>query len=491
MQERTSLLTDASAALAHDRTAVYPADGDAPFHPEAVYPELTGLVSETSERNDAYRLVRECLAGLGLDRDRFGSPAWNPLGDVIRPGDRVVLKPNWVLHVNQKGLGMDCMVTHPSVLRAVLDYTIKAKPGRIVVGDAPIQLCKFDRLQDYGFRSVIDHAVARGHAVTVKDFRRTVFDSDPSSLELKENLRPMEDFVLFDLGRESLLEPITGDFRKFRVTMYDPRKMKSNHAPGVHRYLIARDMLEADAVINLPKLKMHKKAGITCALKNWIGINGNKDYLPHHRKGPAPGGGDNYPEASPTKWAAEQLLEQAYRHMDRKAVYRLFHFLGEKALILNLKLGGNGDIEGGWYGNDTIWRTCLDLNRILLYGDTEAMMHDTPQRRQISLADAIVIGENDGPLKPDPYVMGGILAAVNPAVVDWIGAYLMGLDPHQIPICAHAFGITAHPISAIDPSAIRCRFGNDNREPGELAAELGHHPRPAPGWTGHCERVSA
>jgi len=32
-------------------------------------------------------------------------------------------------------------------------------------------------------------------------------------------------------------------------------------------------------------LKLHRKAGITCALKNLIGINGNKEYLPHHRLG--------------------------------------------------------------------------------------------------------------------------------------------------------------------------------------------------------------
>ena len=29
-------------------------------------------------------------------------------------------------------------------------------------------------------------------------------------------------------------------------------------------------------VVNVPKLKVHKKAGITCCLKNLIGINGNK-----------------------------------------------------------------------------------------------------------------------------------------------------------------------------------------------------------------------
>jgi hypothetical protein len=35
--------------------------------------------------------------------------------------------------------------------------------------------------------------------------------------------------------------------------------------------LIAKDVLEADIIINLPKLKMHKKAGVTNALKNFVG----------------------------------------------------------------------------------------------------------------------------------------------------------------------------------------------------------------------------
>ncbi|MCV6004648.1 DUF362 domain-containing protein, partial [Escherichia coli] len=85
-------------------------------------------------------------------------------------------------------------------------------------------------------------------------------------------------FVLFDLGRESLLEPITDQGQNFRVTCYDPRLLAARHAPGRHQYLVSRDIIEADVVINLPKLKTHKKAGLTCALKNLIGINGNKEF---------------------------------------------------------------------------------------------------------------------------------------------------------------------------------------------------------------------
>ena len=54
---------------------------------------------------------------------------------------------------------------------------------------------------------------------------------------------------------------------------------------GRHRYLVARELIEADVVFNVPKLKTHKKAGVTGALKNLVGINGHKAYLPHHRKG--------------------------------------------------------------------------------------------------------------------------------------------------------------------------------------------------------------
>ena len=75
--------------------------------------------------------------------------------------------------------------------------------------------------------------------------------------------------MLFDLGEESLLEPISETQGAFRVTCYDPRRMIRTHTLGRHRYLVAKEIIEADVVINLPKLKTHKKAGVTCALKTW------------------------------------------------------------------------------------------------------------------------------------------------------------------------------------------------------------------------------
>ena len=56
--------------------------------------------------------------------------------------------------------------------------------------------------------------------------------------------------------------------------------------------------MDADVFINIPKLKSHKKVGLTCALKNLVGINANKNWLPHHTEGTPDKGGDQFPAAT-------------------------------------------------------------------------------------------------------------------------------------------------------------------------------------------------
>src|SRR5438876_1348912 len=61
-------------------------------------------------------LIREAARqfGLGSRNSRV------PFADIIQPGMRVLVKPNWVLHYNQSGSSMDCMVTHPQFVLAAL-----------------------------------------------------------------------------------------------------------------------------------------------------------------------------------------------------------------------------------------------------------------------------------------------------------------------------------------------------------------------------------
>ena len=121
--------------------------------------------------------------------------------------------------------------------------------------------------------------------------------------------------------------------------------------------------------------------------------------------------------------------------------------------LLRLK-GDPFGIEGSWSGNDTIWRTCLDLNRILLYGKPDGTMSDEVQRRVVHITDAIVAGQEMGH-SPEPLPMGLLLAGENAAAVDWIGAYLLGYPPENIPIVREALGTFCWPLTSFGREDIR------------------------------------
>lgn len=456
-------------AVAVERApAEYPPLEAAPYHPDTAFPEYEGPVGPSP--NPVYAAVRNALAALGLDRERWGTRDWNPIGDLVKPGARIVIKPNWVLDRNEGAGGTDELITHASVLRALIDYAWKARPSGIVVGDAPLQLCNFNAMLALGFDRVAKDLQQRGCPLVVKDFRRTVMRRAADRADLSTELRPLGEYVLIDLGAESDLEPISSDARRFRVTMYDPRLMWNNHRPGVHRYLVARDILDADLVINAPKMKTHKKAGVTLALKNLVGINGNKDYLPHHRKGAANRGGDNYEVATLPKTLLEALLDFANMYLlGKPRIYQRFCVLAYKLLFFDRIRGRPIDVEGGWHGNDTIWRTCLDLNRALLYADSAGRLHDVPQRATLHVLDGLVAGEGDGPLRPTPVPAGLLMASLNPVALDACAARLMGMNPDRIPIVNRAIQNGPRPLvqAPIEQpqGAVRHRF------------------RPAPGWT--------
>ncbi len=468
----------AETAVAQVRIAPrYPSH--APYHPGERYPEYSGPVS--AEPNEVYAAVRAAWRELGLDSARFGKPEWNPIGALVPPGARIVIKPNWVLHANEGPGGNDCLFTHPSVLRPLIDYALKARPASLIVGDAPVQVCDFDALLAQGFRETAAYIASTGASIEVKDFRRTISARRPGELKVQTELKPLADYVLADLGAESLLEPISADYKKFRVTMYDPRLMRNNHRPGVHRYLVARDILAADLVINVPKMKTHKKAGVTLALKNLVGINGNKEYLPHHRKGAADRGGDNYARASVPKRVLENALDWANAHLlGAPHAYARFIRTAYRVLFLDRIRGRSIDVEGGWYGNDTIWRTCLDLNRVLLYSDVDGRLHDQPQRVTLHVLDGVIAGDGDGPLRPDPVPAGLLLASMNAAALDLRATECMGLEPRAIAIVREALNLDLpHPLITrnLPPS-------------GERPHDLPRF-RPAPGWEPIVARTAA
>lgn len=394
--------------------------------------------------------VDEVAAGLArLARELgWGDDAAGAFARVIPRGARVLIKPNFVLHANQGTGGLEPLVTHPSLVRAVVEAALRTEAAQVTVGDAPVQGCDFAALLRATGLDVWSEELARRESrwKGIRDFRRTTAVFKDGVRVAAENLQAESEFVLFDLGRESLLEPITDESGAFRVTCYDPRLLRRTHAPGRHQYLIAKEALEADVVINLPKLKTHKKAGITCALKNLIGINGNKEFLPHHRIGGARLGGDCYPGASPLKRSLEFALDRQ-NSTPSPALGKVWHGIGTQLDRAARLAGDSLGVEGSWSGNDTIWRTALDLNRVLLYGRCDATFADDPARLVLHVTDAVVAGQGDGPLASDPLPLGLLLGSANAAAMDWVGAFLLGYEPERISIARQAFGRFRWPLT--------------------------------------------
>src|SRR5207237_793482 len=83
----------------------YPSE--APYAPSEPYPERPSKEEKLSVFNPVYGGLRALFQDMGLDLMHFGAPEWNPLGDWIKPGQNVVLKPNLVIHFHEQGGSME------------------------------------------------------------------------------------------------------------------------------------------------------------------------------------------------------------------------------------------------------------------------------------------------------------------------------------------------------------------------------------------------
>jgi uncharacterized protein (DUF362 family)/Pyruvate/2-oxoacid:ferredoxin oxidoreductase delta subunit len=129
----------------------------------------------------------------------------------VRPGQRVLLKPN-MLAAKEPDLAV---TTHPEIVRAVI-LMVQEAGGKVVVGDSP------------GIGSPLQVA------------RRC--------------------------GILAVIEETGAEFAPFSESV--PVRPQGS---TFHQLEIARDILDADVIINLPKLKTHQMMGLTCGVKNLFG----------------------------------------------------------------------------------------------------------------------------------------------------------------------------------------------------------------------------
>lgn len=464
-----------------------------PFLPDTEYPEFNGRVNVGHERNITYSTCRDVLNHLGLDNENFGTVNWNPLKEIIKPGDKVVIKPNLVRHLHLGGGEYCAVVTHASLVRCLLDFVALALrgKGKVTVGDAPIQSTDFPiMLQRTGLDEVCkDISKSWEIPVSLVDFRLWSIKLNDRHQVVESNSLQGDPsgYLAVDLGKHSALNQLGCDGSKYRITNYDSGELQSHHNQKKNEYLIPKTILEADVVINIPKLKTHRKVGMTASLKNLVGINGHKDWLPHHREGSIPEGGDEYKNAFILKRLHTKITSQIDQYPYSKLNYAR-DFISRFIYKLNKFTAPDPYYEGSWYGNDTLWRTVLDLNRLLYYSDSEGRLHTTIQRKCLTIVDGIIAGEGEGPMEPDAKPCGIIVGGQNPVAVDAVLSTIIGFDFQKMPLILNGFKQNVYPLTDFDHDDINVSSNNHYWD--ELIVGKGKKSlkfKPASGWLGNIE----
>lgn len=423
------------------------------------------------------------------------SRVWTP-----DPSRHVVVKPNWVQEAHEYDAGSwEAVITHPALIEATVIETARRMGGvgTISICDAPHTYARLANILGRGdLLNRLERARREWPDVLIEviDLRREVWvRKDGVVVSRKDNPPDPRGYVKYNLAHDSMFFGFRGEGRYYGAD-YDTDVVRSHHSGDVHEYLLSGTAVSCDMFINLPKLKTHKKTGITCCLKNLVGINGDKNWLPHHTEGPPSGGGDEYPDAT-----ALNRLEAVGTRFGRWLALRV-PFVGPWTYA-RLRSAGQGILgtsettirNGNWYGNDTCWRMAIDLNRCLLFGNSDGTLRVAGKAKPyLGIIDGIVAGEGNGPISPSEIRAGVILVGDDPVALDALACATMGFDPSRLPLLRGGFD-TAHPwpITSAELDALRV---SDERSGGlmplrDVPPVAGRAFRPHFGWVGHVERT--
>lgn len=481
--------------------AAYP--DDPPYHPSAAYPEypFPGVVSKGE--NLVYHAVRDLFYKLGFDTSHYNTAEWNPLGTLIKPGMVVVIKPNFVLSRHFEGKELFSIITHPSVIRVIADYcwiALKGE-GKIIIADAPQYNCNFNELID---KTKLDYLCSfyrtKNQGPKVEFLNLQPYWSRTRHMPscIRKLPGDPEGSILINLGKKSALYNLPNPGRLYGA-VYHRNETIAHHLGENQEYQVSKSILNADVFISVPKMKVHKKVGVTLNGKGLVGICTNKNLVVHYRLGTPKEGGDQFPDGflTPTerkiikfeRWMYDHFL--ARRTISAEACHRVIYgFFYLKILKpLGLKVPEEKRLydAGNWYGNDTAWRMVVDLMKIIYFSDKNGKLHNKPQRKLFSVIDGVIGGENKGPLVPDPKYSGVLIGGENLLAVDIVTTRLMGFDPFKL----QQFSLLNEPdynfgfnriedieVISDNPEFRNCLEDKTNRY---------FSYKPYPGWVGHIE----
>ena len=447
-------------------------------------------VSGYRDRATIHRFVGEVFRSSPAAMDILQNP---------RAGKLIVVKPNWVQEAHENS--QECwepVITNPEVLLAVIDTVceLTAGGGTLCVCDAPHTYADFHAIISRGnFKERFGELASHwpGMHFELMDLRREIWTlKEQVVIDRRPQAADPRGYVAVDLGQDSLFYGHHGEGRYYGAD-YDSDVVNEHHRGEVQEYLLSGTAMKCDLFVNVPKLKTHKKTGVTGSLKNLVGINGDKNWLPHHTQGTPGKGGDEFAGEGTASRIEKSLKKLGQRVALRSP--RVGGWVYQRARKAGKRVFGDSDEtirNGNWHGNDTCWRMALDLNRAFLYGNSDGMLGEAGSMRPyVTIMDGIVGGEGNGPLCPDPVSSGVILGGTDPAVVDAAACRLMGYDPECIPIIREAFTVHRWPIAGCALADVRIYDGRLGRSVPlrEITPAVPGGFRPHFGWVGAMGEV--
>ncbi|MBN1471943.1 MAG: DUF362 domain-containing protein [Syntrophaceae bacterium] len=333
-----------------------------------------GRVPYESHDNPAYDFVWKTVERLGMGTSR------NPLSSIIKPGNTVLIKPNLIDSIPGT-------YTRPEVVRPVIDMAVAAGAGKIHIADAGINFIETEQTLDATHYSEMAWCLQRRHpAITIEALNlnrlprwRWVFLGDGSSFY---NSGYRNDEAAFDYG-----EPLLN--HKYYLTA--DRLGRSPEGKPLGWYAISDSILDADVVINMPKMKTHWTMLVTLSMKNLVGCTVASTY--DHKAG----NGAN-------------LARIPHCHV-RKTNY---------------------------FDNDISARVLQDLNKIIFYCDKDGRLKKRKQRNYLTVIDGIdAMEKSQTPLynsKGKRRMSHMVLAGQDPVSTDMVACRAMGYDYRQIPV---------------------------------------------------------
>ena len=125
---------------------------------------------------------------------------------------------------------LDCLITHPSIVRCLFDYVYIALKGqgKIIIADAPVQSCNFEiLLRNSGYGELFRYfkgKETKDLSIDCADLRDTILlYLDNGNMKQYENKRKKYAGVIVDLGKRSYFYDIK---KKKKLMSYKLRRQK-------------------------------------------------------------------------------------------------------------------------------------------------------------------------------------------------------------------------------------------------------------------------